>query len=194
MFLSRPDILKHLKRKRDPLRFDPAIQEDRVRQVSIDLVLGRKFTTFKKGDDRPDHIASIFMNPSIWGSQELWKHEIKDSHTLEAGEFVLAQTLESVSVPASLIGFVEGRSSYARIGLSVHVTAPKIDPGFNGHITLEMRNFGDVPIKLRAGIDKPAQLLLARISTPLKRGDLYGASPDDIFQHQQETMPKSRRT
>jgi len=58
-----------------------------------------------------------------------------------------------------LVGLVEGRSSYARVGVTVHVTAPKIDPGFTAPITLEMANFGKVAVELRAGVDIPAQLI-----------------------------------
>lgn len=71
------------------------------------------------------------------------------------GGFVLAQTLERVYTPPDLVGFVEGRSSWARIGVTIHVTAPKIDPGFDATITLEMGNFGKIPVELRAGVDEP---------------------------------------
>ena len=94
-------------------------------------------------------------------------------------------------MPDSLMGLIEGRSSYARLGVTVHVTAPKIDPGFIGHITLEMANFGNAPVELRAGIDTPAQLLFAKITTPLEKSDLYGTKPADVFQYQTETIPKS---
>ena len=92
------------------------------------------------------------------------------------------------------MGFVEGRSSYARIGVTVHVTAPKIEPGFNGHITLEMANFGKLPVPLRAGIDKPAHLPLVQITTSLEASELYGAEPSDIFQHQNDPIPKKRKS
>ena len=84
---------------------------------------------------------------------------------------------------------VEGRSSWARVGVTIHVTAPKIDPGFDGRITLEMANFGKVAVDLRAEMDEPAQLMLLRISTPLEIADAYGSGPKDTFQYQTETIP-----
>ena len=59
---------------------------------------------------------------------------------------MLAQTLERVVMPNDLMGLVEGRSSWARVGLSVHLTAPKIDPGFDGTITLEIANMGPATV------------------------------------------------
>ena len=188
LILSRPDILDHL--EHEALSFDPGIPPNRVRQVSIDLLLGRRFTTFK---EPPGYLTSIQMDPSLWVSEDLWEHEEVDSFLLKPGHFVLAQTLEQVCMPNTLMGFVEGRSSFARIGISVHVTAPKIDPGFNGPITLEMANFGKVTVQLRAGRDMPAQLLFAQITTALSDPDLYGADPTDVFQKQTDPIPRKRR-
>ncbi len=190
VFLSRSRILEHIQSK--TLRFDPPLHavEDRVAQVSIDLLLGERFTVFK--EDFPDHISAIRMEPSLWKSEDLWEDKDGASFVLHPGKFVLAQTLESVSMPNSLMGLIEGRSSYARLGISVHVTAPKIDPGFIGHITLEMANFGNARVELRAGIDKPAQLLLAPVHPPLKKSDEYGAHPTtDTFQYQTAPIPRT---
>jgi deoxycytidine triphosphate deaminase len=79
------------------------------------------------------------------------------------------------------------------VGVSIHVTAPKIDPGFDATITLEMANFGRVPVDLRAEIDLPAQLMLLQISTPLRDADLYGARPSDVFQGQSGPIPRRAR-
>ncbi len=189
MFLSRPDILKHLENQ--DLRFDPPVPEERIAQVSIDLFLGRRFTTFKQP---PGYITSIHMDPSLWDSEDLWEHTETDIFVLEPNQFVLAQTLERVRIPNLLMGLVEGRSGFARLGVTVHATAPKIDPGFHAPITLEMANFGKLAVELRAGIDKPAQLLLAKITTPLEESELYGTNPEDVFQHQTEPIPRGRQS
>jgi hypothetical protein len=105
---------------------------------------------------------------------------------------VLAQTLERVYIPPDLVGLVEGRSTWARVGVSIHVTAPKIDPGFDAQITLEMFNFGKVAVDLRAEVDKPAQLILLRVSTPLREEDLYGRAGHDVFQGQTDPIPHRR--
>ena len=108
---------------------------------------------------------------------------------VEPGEFLLARTLEKVQIPNDLVGFVEGRSSYARFGLTIHITAPKIDPGFKGSITLKIANFGNAKINLRAGEDKPAQLMFFRLSSPLDSSDLYGAGEGDLFYDQDRPTP-----
>lgn len=188
MLLSRPDILRYLKQRK--LRFDPPISEDRVAQVSVDLLLGRKFTVFKP---KPGYLTSIHVDSSLWDSADLWEHHEQDRFTLDPGGFVLAQTLERVYIPPDLAGFVEGRSSWARVGVTIHVTAPKIDPGFNASITLEMANFGKVSVELRAGVDAPAQLMFFKLSKPIPKANLYGASEKDTFQHQTEPIPRQRK-
>ena len=159
-------------------------------QVSIDLLLGRKFTTFK--DPPPAYLTAIHVDHSLWNSHDLWDHQEAETFRLQPGEFVLAHTLETICLPDDLVGLVEGRSSWARVGVSIHVTAPKIDPGFDATITLEMFNFGKVPVELRAGIDMPAQLMLLPVSTPLKKPELYGHGEHDKFQHQDSPIPRKK--
>jgi len=134
------------------------------------------------------------MHKSIWGSADLWEHANHDEFTIEPNRLVLAQTLEKICIPNDLVGLVEGRSSWARLGITVHVTAPKIDPGFDAPITLEMYNMGKYPIKLRAKEDIPAQLMLLKISTPLQTSDLYGQHPEDTFQGQTDPIPYKPKT
>ena len=184
MFLSQPDIIKCL--ESGDLAFAPSVPNERIAQVSVDLLLGHRFTILKK---KP-YITSIQMDPSIWESEDLWEEQERNDFKLDPGQFVLAQTLERVKIPDSLMGMVEGRSSFARLGIAVHLTAPKIDPGFEGTITLELANFGTIPFTLRAGIDKPVQLLLAKITTQLGEDELYGAGPEDTFQGQETPTPK----
>ena len=102
-------------------------------------------------------------------------------------------TLERIRIPDDVVGLVEGRSSWARVGISIHVTAPKIDPGFDATITLEMYNFGKIAVDLRAGIDQPAQLMLVRVTTPLKEQELYGHGDHDRFQHQTSPIPHKEK-
>jgi dCTP deaminase len=187
LLLSKPDILAYLRDGR--LRFDPPVTEDRVAQVSVDLKLGRKFTTFKQP---PSYLPCINVERSLWDSADLWEHREEDTFRLAPGGFVLAQTLEQVYIPPDLVGFVEGRSSWARLGVTIHVTAPKIDPGFNATITLEMANFGKIPVELRAGVDQPAQLMFFKLSTPVPEEDLYGVSERDTFQGQTEPIPRRK--
>ena len=187
MLLSKPDILAYLREGK--IIFDPAISENRVGQVSVNLKLGRKFSTF---NNPPGYLPCINVDKSLWESADLWSHAEQDTFRLQPGCLVLAQTLERVYIPPDLAGFVEGRSSWARIGVTIHVTAPKIDPGFNATITLEMANFSRVPIELRAAVDEPAQLMFFRLSTPVSQADLYGTGEDDTFQGQTAPIPHKR--
>jgi dCTP deaminase len=183
--LSRPDILQYIADGR--LKIEPAVEEERIAQVSVDLRLGRAFSCFKKP---PGYLSAIHIDPSLWTSADLWDHYEQDTFLLKPKQLVLATTLERVKIPSDLVGLVEGRSSWARCGITIHVTAPKIDPGFDAQITLEMANFSEVPVLLRAQIDTPAQLMLLRLSTPLDTHQLYGTRPDDRFQGQTSPIPR----
>jgi len=187
LILSRPDILEYIARGK--LKIQPPIPEKSVTQVSVDLRLGRKFIVFK---EPPQYLPAIYVDPSLWESADLWQDYEQDQFRLNPGQFVLAQTLERIRIPNDLAGFVEGRSSWARVGVTIHMTAPKIDPGFDAHITLEMANFGRVPVDLRAEVDQPAQLMLFTVSTPLAQSELYGAREGDTFQGQTEPIPRKK--
>lgn len=186
MVLSKPDILAALASGR--VRIAPEVAGESIAQVSIDLRLDRKFSRFRP--DPPRYLPAIHADPSLWRSADLWEHLEADVFRLEPGKLVLAQTLERVTIGRDLVALVEGRSTFARVGITVHVTAPKIDPGFDGHITLEMANFGTLPVDLRAGIDQPAQLILLPISTSLSDQELYGASAGDVFHGQTTPVPR----
>lgn len=184
MILSKVDILSYLADGR--LKIDPFVGPEAVAQVSVDLRLGRKFTTFR---EPPAYLPAIHVDHSLWKSVDLWEHVEANEFRLKPGAFVLAQTLERVCIPPDLVGLVEGRSSWARVGISIHVTAPKIDPGFDAQITLEMFNFGKIAVDLRAEVDRPAQLMLLRVSTPLSMQELYGKGAHDAFQGQTSPIP-----
>jgi len=71
---------------------------------------------------------------------------------LHPGELALAVTQESITLPANIVGWLDGRSSLARLGLMVHVTAHRIDPGWSGNIVLEFFNSGKLPLALKPGM------------------------------------------
>jgi dCTP deaminase len=92
---------------------------------------------------------------------------------LHPGEFVLGSTWEVVTLPDDLAGRLEGKSSLGRLGLLTHSTAGFIDPGFTGHITLELSNVATLPIKLWPGM-KIGQLCLFRLTSPAEHP--YGSA------------------
>ena len=187
MILSRPAIRREL--DSGGLLINPPPR--RIDQVSVNLRVGRIFTIFKELEP---HIGSIRVRDSLFDANrdDLWETVEDDRYLLTPGRLVLAQTFESIVMPNHLMGLVEGRSSYARIGITAHLAAPKIDPGFKGTITLEMTNQGRADIELIVGEDEPAQLMFLRLSDPLEEDEGYGGRPQDIFQGQSAPIPQRR--
>ena len=95
-----------------------------------------------------------------------------ESLVLHPGEFVLGSTYESVTLPDDVAARLEGKSSLGRLGLLTHSTAGFVDPGFTGHVTLELSNVATLPIKLWPGM-KVGQLCFFRLSSPADHP--YGA-------------------
>src|SRR6266508_442807 len=92
---------------------------------------------------------------------------------LHPGEFVLGSTLERVTLPDDLVARLEGKSSLGRLGLLIHSTAGFIDPGWDGHVTLELSNVANLPITIYVGM-KIGQLSFVQLSEPAERP--YGAA------------------
>jgi dCTP deaminase len=87
---------------------------------------------------------------------------------LHPGEFVLGSTLERVTLPDDLVARLEGKSSLGRLGLLIHSTAGFIDPGWDGHVTLELSNVANLPITIYPEM-KIGQLSFVRLSEPAER-------------------------
>ena len=102
MILSKPDIQQRLNSE-EGLKIDPFPKEASIGPVSVNLRLGRKFTTFQAAESTK-HNATIRVTPSVFQSEYLWDHqEDVDSFDLPSGGFVLAQTLETISMPNDLM-------------------------------------------------------------------------------------------
>ncbi|NIJ14989.1 dCTP deaminase [Saccharomonospora amisosensis] len=156
MLLSDRDLRKALEAGRlgvDP--FDPAM----VQPSSIDVRLDRFFRVF-------DNSKYTHIDPKLRQDEltSLVEKDGEDAFVLHPGEFVLASTFEIVTLPDDLAGRLEGKSSLGRLGLLTHSTAGFIDPGFTGHITLELSNVANLPITLWPGM-KIGQLCLFQLSS-----------------------------
>ncbi|CAN3981972.1 dCTP deaminase [Kitasatospora purpeofusca] len=157
MLLSDKDIRAEIDKGRvviDP--FDPAM----VQPSSIDVRLDRFFRVFE--NHRYPHIDPSEEQPDL---TRLVEPEGDDAFILHPGEFVLASTYEVITLPDDVASRLEGKSSLGRLGLLTHSTAGFIDPGFSGHVTLELSNVATLPIKLYPGM-KIGQLCLFRLSSP----------------------------
>jgi dCTP deaminase len=165
MLLSDQDLAKELADGRlvlDP--YDPAL----LQPSSIDVRLDRWFRVFN--NQRYTHIDPAEQQDDLTSLVETVDG---DAFVLHPGEFVLGSTLEAVSLPDYLAGRLEGKSSLGRLGLLTHSTAGFIDPGFSGHVTLELSNVANLPITLRPGM-KIGQLCILRLSSPVSHP--YGSS------------------
>jgi dCTP deaminase len=138
--------------------FDPEM----IQPSSIDVRLDRFFRVFES--HRSTHIDPAHEDEEL---TRLVDQPIDRSFILHPGEFVLGSTLERITLPVDLAGRLEGKSSLGRLGLAVHSTAGFIDPGFSGHVTLELSNLAPLPIKLWPGM-KIGQLCLMQMSSPAK--------------------------
>lgn len=164
MLLSDRDILAEIDNHRVSIEpFDP----DMIQPSSIDVRLDRWFRVFE--NHRYPHI-----DPSIEQADltRLIEPEADEPFILHPGEFVLGSSYEIVSLPDDIAGRLEGKSSLGRLGLLTHSTAGFIDPGFSGHVTLELSNVATLPIKLFPGM-KIGQLCLFRLSSPAEHA--YGS-------------------
>ncbi|MCT7358588.1 MAG: dCTP deaminase [Thalassobium sp.] len=134
---------------------DPQPASDAIAGISVDLRLDHRFRVFNNNSvthlDLSGDRIQLERDINRIMSKEI-EIEADDALFIHPGELVLGATLESVTVPADLVGWLDGRSSLARLGLMVHVTAGRIDPGWQGQIVLEFYNNGKLPLALRPGM------------------------------------------
>ncbi|MGJ0638129.1 dCTP deaminase [Xenorhabdus bovienii] len=153
MRLCDRDIIKWLDEGK--LVITPRPSVERINGATADVRLGNQFRVF-----RGHTAAYIDLSGPKAEVNEALDRVMSDEIVLpegevfflHPGELALAVTLESVTLPDNLVGWLDGRSSLARLGLMVHVTAHRIDPGWHGQIVLEFYNSGKLPLALRPGM------------------------------------------
>jgi len=165
MLLSDRDILAAVDTGR--LVLDPWDAE-LVQPSSVDVRLDRYFRVFN--NSQYTHIDPSQQQDELTA---LVEPKGDDPFVLHPGEFVLGTTLEVVTLPDDLAARLDGKSSLGRLGLLTHSTAGFIDPGFTGHITLELSNVANLPITLWPGM-KIGQLCVYKLSSPAQHP--YGSS------------------
>ena len=172
MVLSDQEIELELRTGR--LVISPEVSDAQIGPSSIDLRLSNKFTTFEKpegtgGLNQSVNLADIEDIEAIMGvvGKEITLEEGK-THPIKPGEFLLAYTQEYIELPNYLAARVEGRSTLARLGLSIHQTAPTVHATFKGQLRLEIMNNGPLPCLLSPGI-AICQLILERLGWPALR-------------------------
>jgi dCTP deaminase len=157
VLLSDRDIRAEIEEKRVVL--DP-YDEEMIQPSSVDVRMDRFFRVFE--NHRYPHIDPAEDQPELTREVEPPGDE---PFILHPGEFVLGSTYEVVTLPDDIAARLEGKSSLGRLGLLTHSTAGFIDPGFSGHVTLELSNVATLPIKLWPGM-KVGQLCFFRLTSP----------------------------
>ena len=169
MLLSDRDIRAEINNQRIVL--DPW-DESMVQPSSVDVRLDRLFRLFD--NHKYPHIDPAQDQPDLTRLVEV---EADEPFVLHPGEFVLGATYEVVTLPDDIAARLEGKSSLGRLGLLTHSTAGFIDPGFSGHVTLELSNVATLPITLWPGM-KIGQLCFFRLSSPAEHpygSERYGS-------------------
>ena len=130
---------------------------------SLDVRVDRYFRVF-----RNSRYPFIDVKAQQEDLTEVVEVEDEEAFILHPGEFVLGSTLERVTLPDDLVARLEGKSSLGRLGLLIHSTAGFIDPGWDGHVTLELSNVANLPITIYPGM-KIGQLSFVQLSEPAER-------------------------
>jgi len=182
MVLSDRTIKEEIAKGRiviEPL--DPAC----IQPASIDIHLDSKLLVFKTWR----YPFYIDVRQNVDDLSEPVEIGVDRPFLLNAGEFVLASTLESITLPDDIVARLEGKSSLGRIGLLIHSTAGYVDPGWCGHLTLELSNVAKLPVTLYYKM-AIGQISFLHLTSPAER--LYG-SPDLRSKYQGQTGPTATR-
>ena len=170
------------------LRITPIPTPENITGVTVDVHLD---TEFQIGDKfRPAEAENVPID--LGGSKASLAEAASKcfkphsgSYVLYPGEFCLGCTAETIEIPKTLVGWLDGRSTLARFGLLVHVTAHRVDPGWNGKVVLEFYNAGAWPLRLQPGM-KIGAMSFEEINGSVDIG--YGDRTDASYQYQQSVV------
>ncbi len=162
MILTKKEVLKEIYLGR--IKITPFSKKN-LGGASYDLTLDNKFREFKC-----DKIIDIKERTNYKKHTKLFTAK---SHVINPGEFILGVTKEKIKLPGNVCGFLSGRSRFARLGLAVHVTANFVQPNINNVQVLEIKNLGEMPVKLHAGV-KICQIIFCRTEGKAKYRGKFG--------------------
>ncbi len=186
MRLCDSDIERYL--DEGVIEITPRPANDKITGATVDVRLGNSFRIFR------EHSVPFI---DISGSREAVTAQLEkvmsneivvedgEAFFLHPGELALSVTLESVKLPSNMVGWLDGRSSLARLGLMIHVTAHRIDPGWEGRIVLEFFNAGKLPLALRPNMSIGAlsfEILSGHAAKP------YNVRKDAKYKNQQSAV------
>jgi len=174
MILSDRDIRNYISLGKIKILPKPNLEEQ-LGSCSIDFHLGHTFKIFNHSkypyiDPRDPSLSSEIMKEIVVPEGE--------SFIMRPGEFCLATTIENLEITDDLLGRLEGRSSLGRLGIIVHSTAARFDPGWDGKPVMELGNIGVMPVALYPGM-RICSFTFEQVSSPVdtpykkKRGAKY---------------------
>ena len=177
MILSNSDIKKAIKEKK--ISIDPLPDAKQYNSTSLDLRINGEFKEYNPELFCKSGIAvTVDYSDAQFRNLSEYLHDLPlesdGSIIIKPKAFVLAQTLEKITLPmdSQIAARIEGRSSAARLGLVVHLSAPTIHAGFSGKITLEIINHGFCQIKLDPKRDRICQLIFEQVLSVPESADL----------------------
>ena len=148
MILSDRDILRAMEKGRIKISPEPDLSRQ-LGSVSVDFRLGTTFMVF-------EHSRHSFIDPrhpqSIGEAMRTIEVSEEEPFIMQPGDFALANTIENLELADDLLGRMEGRSSIARLGITVHSTAAVFEPGWVGTATMELSNLGRMAVALYPGM------------------------------------------
>ena len=163
MILSDAHILEALERGRIAITPAPDL-EQQLGSVSIDFRLGSTFMVF-------EHSRHSFIDPrspqSIGEAMRTIEIGEGEAFIMQPGDFALASTMETLELADDLLGRLEGRSSIARLGITVHSTAAVFEPGWIGTATMELSNLGRMAVALYPGM-RICAFSFEEVSSPVR--------------------------
>ena len=157
MILSDTDIRDYL--KRGVIKIKP-LKSDQIGQASVDLTLSDEWWFFKR-----KHLNGDIVDLSKVSFKDAHKKIKAKEIILQHDEMCLARTIEKITMPLDIMGTLGGRSKYARMGLTIHITSALVQPGSDNHQVLEIVNFAPFPIKLHSGM-RISQIVFHKLTGP----------------------------
>lgn len=148
MILSDQDIKKYIKARKIKINPEPDLGEQ-LGPCSLDLRLGDVFRKFKRAE-----FPFIDLKTDVPIEKIMSKFKLAPGKPLimQPGDFIIATTKENIEIPSDLAARIDGRSSLARLGIVIHVTAARFDPGWKGRAVIELGNLGTMPVALYPGM------------------------------------------
>lgn len=160
MVLGNEDIKKCI--RTGEIEITPKLKKDQITQAAIDITISDEFYVPKQ------ELYGTVVDASEVDYTSLYNLEKTDTILLKPGEMILCRTVERIKLGNGIIGFMDGRSRFARIGLAVHVTSSIIQPGSELRQVLEIVNLSGMTIKLKKGM-RISQVTFARLENPTSK-------------------------